>query len=157
VGTLRFAHPAHLLSTGRRTWPFSRCFHDADRKTFVIEITDIGLIKQARAFVRGDVESKSVQGTIVKQPKAYNSLWSWYLEPGSTSFFTDSTEVCDSSVVYLEKHLGEVGGDFLPHNHGCPWRSRDRRGGGGRGRLAHAISAIIGSNLLIPIPARACL
>ena len=33
-------------------------------------------------------------------------------------------EVCDASVVYVEEHLDEAGGEFLPNYLWCRWGSR---------------------------------
>jgi hypothetical protein len=36
-------------------------------------------------------------------------------------------EVCDANMMYVEDHLDEAGGAFLPGNHWCPWDSRVTR------------------------------
>jgi hypothetical protein len=35
-----------------------------------------------------------------------------------------SIEVCDAATSYVEEHLAEVGGAFLPGRRWCPWSSR---------------------------------
>jgi hypothetical protein len=35
-----------------------------------------------------------------------------------------SIEVCDAATTYVEEHLDEVGGAFLPGRRWCPWSSR---------------------------------
>jgi hypothetical protein len=40
------------------------------------------------------------------------------------SFFEMSIEVCDAATGYVEQHLAEVGGAFLPGWRWCPWSSR---------------------------------
>jgi len=102
-----------------------RCLQDGVHRTFVIELTDAKLVKQARAIAQGNETVRvHVIGKIVKEPRTYNKPWSWHLDPGSIEFFENSTEVCDSSVLFVEEHLAEVGGDFLPHGVWCPWKSR---------------------------------
>lgn len=46
------------------------------------------------------------------------------MDPGSISFFETAAEVCDSTALLVENHLGDVGGAFLPKSYWCPWSSR---------------------------------
>jgi hypothetical protein len=39
-------------------------------------------------------------------------------------FFEVAIEVCDATMPYVEDHLDEVGGAFLPGGYWCPWTSR---------------------------------
>jgi hypothetical protein len=39
-------------------------------------------------------------------------------------FFDSALEVCDATIQYVEEHLDQVGGTFLPNSIWCPWRSR---------------------------------
>jgi len=39
-------------------------------------------------------------------------------------FFELQIEVCDSNVTYVEEHLEEIGGSFLPNSVWCPWSSK---------------------------------
>jgi len=64
-----------------------RCYQDNIHRTFVIELNDVAMIKQARSFALGDEPSKSVKGNIVKEPKQYNAPWSWHIDPTSIEFF----------------------------------------------------------------------
>ena len=57
-------------------------------------------------------------------PAPYNPRWSYHLDPASISFFQCAIEVCDASPQYVEEHLSEVGGAFLPGSTWCPWSSR---------------------------------
>ncbi|MBQ8103493.1 MAG: calmodulin [Afipia sp.] len=103
---------------------FFRCIQEVINRGFVVEITDEATIKKARAILsRRITESTSIRGVIVKTPKPYNRPWSWHLDPASIEFFGQAMEVCEASIVQVEKHLDEVGGAFLPHNNWCPWRS----------------------------------
>jgi hypothetical protein len=104
--------------------PYFRCYQENVHRTFVIELHDEAKIKQARAYAEGRDDSKSIAGTVVKAPRRYNRPWSWHLDPKTIEFVTNSTEVCDASVIDVERHLNEIGGDFLPRAHWCPWRSR---------------------------------
>jgi len=93
--------------------------------TFVIMVTDTAKIQEARLIVTGvQTEAVSVMGTIIKAPAPYNPRWSYHLDPASISFFHCAIEVCDASPQYVEDHLSEVCGPFLPGCTWCPWSSR---------------------------------
>jgi hypothetical protein len=92
---------------------------------FVIELNDPAKIEHARRILRGEETRQiHVHGRIVKRAMPYNPGWSYYLDPGTIDFFDMAIEVCDSSIQYLEDHLDEAGGAFLPGAHWCPWSSR---------------------------------
>jgi hypothetical protein len=55
-------------------------------------------------------------GIIIKKSVDYKPDWSFHYDPDSISFFSFATEVCDASIEYVEEHLDEVGGSFLPGN-----------------------------------------
>lgn len=94
----------------------------ADR--FVIEVTDPEKIKHARALVAGSTRSPSqIMGLVVKSPAPYNRGWRFHLDPASISFFEMAVEVCDATARYVDDHLAEVGGAFLPGKRWCPWQS----------------------------------
>ncbi len=96
-----------------------------NKETFVFKLTDPARIQEARDILSGKQKTKThVTGLIVKKAVAYNRPWSFYLKPGSISFFQVSVEVCDASISFVEEHLDEVGGSFLPGNRWCPWGSR---------------------------------
>src|SRR5262249_30648741 len=98
---------------------------ESPKEDFVIALVDPATIAQARALVSGaGSKALMVTGTLVTEPVAYNKPWHFYLDPASVSFAQQATEVCTSSTTYLEAHLSEVGGSFLPKNHWCPWKSR---------------------------------
>ena len=95
------------------------------KETFVFKLTDPKRIKEARDILSGKQKDKiHVSGLVVKRPVSYNHPWKFYLNPQSISFFQVSTEVCDASIKFVEEHLSEVGGSFLPGNRWCPWGSR---------------------------------
>jgi hypothetical protein len=101
-------------------------FMFADGKdTFIFKLTAPKRIQEARDILDGKEKRKvHVSGVVVKEPAAYNAPWHYRLNPDTVSFFENSAEVYDSSARYVEDHLAEVGGDFLPGNRWCPWSSR---------------------------------
>ncbi len=95
------------------------------RDQFVIKLTDPAKIQKARDILSGkETQLRHVSGKIIKQPAAYNPPWSFHFDPASIEFFGVATEVCDGSLAYVETHLDEAGGAFLPGNIWCPWGSR---------------------------------
>ena len=93
--------------------------------TLIIMLTDTAKIQEARRIVTGvQTDAASVMGTIIKAPAPYNPRWSYHLDPASISFFHCAIEVCDASPQYVEDHLSEVCGPFLPGCTWCPWSSR---------------------------------
>ncbi|MEG4943231.1 hypothetical protein QUA80_24150 [Microcoleus sp. F4-D5] len=92
---------------------------------FVIELTDESKIQQARNILNGTQKDEThVMGRIIKRPAPYNSKWSYQLDPASIGFFSFAIEVCDANIGYVEDHLDEAGGAFLPGLYWCPWNSR---------------------------------
>ena len=91
---------------------------------FVILLRERAKIRHARAILAGRTNRRPhVSGLIVKRPTAYNPRWSYHLAPRSIEFFDVAIEVCDANMVYIEEHLSDVGGAFLPGNRWCPWSS----------------------------------
>jgi len=98
---------------------------DSDNCPFVIRLEDDALIAHARELVSGATNRQPhVQGTVVTSPADYNPGWRYHLDPASIKFFDMALEVCDAASTYVEKHLDEIGGAFLPKSHWCPWASR---------------------------------
>jgi hypothetical protein len=94
-------------------------------ESLTVMLTDTVRIQEAREIVSGvQTDATSVMGLIVKAPAAYNPSWSFHLEPGSITFFEFAIEACDAAPQYVEEHLSEVGGTFLPGSIWCPWSSR---------------------------------
>ena len=89
---------------------------------FVFKLTDPARIAEARAII-ADESGLHVQGTIVIAPVPYNPNWAFHLDPSSIRFFQMAIEVCDANVTYVAENLRQVGTDFLPGNHWCPWSS----------------------------------
>ena len=96
-----------------------------EKDNFVIALFDPAKIAEARAIASGAEKSKvHVGGLIVRKAARYNKPWHFHLAPKSIAFFEMAIEVCDATTSYVETHLDEVGGAFLPKGHWCPWSSR---------------------------------
>jgi hypothetical protein len=96
-----------------------------DDVTFTIMLTDTEKIEEARDIASGvQTDTVSVMGTIVKMPTPYNPHWGYHLAPASIQFFDTAIEVCDAHPYYVEEHLDEVCGAFLPGCVWCPYSSR---------------------------------
>ncbi|HYP25318.1 MAG TPA: calmodulin [Blastocatellia bacterium] len=94
-------------------------------ETFVFKLTDPEKIRHARDILSGrEKHQVHVTGIILKSPAPYNPDWSFHYDPESIEFFEFAIEVCDSAIRYVEEHLDEVGGAFLPDDRWCPWGSR---------------------------------
>ncbi|MEG4907363.1 hypothetical protein QUA85_13310 [Microcoleus sp. F8-C4] len=105
--------------------PAKFAFETHDRQPFVIELTDESKIQEARNILNGTEKDKThVFGRIIPRPAPYNSKWSYQLDPATISFFSRAIEVCDANTGYVEDHLDEVCGTFLPGCMWCPWNSR---------------------------------
>lgn len=64
-----------------------------------------------------------VTGIIVKETACWNPGYSYHYDPTTVDFFDVATEVCDAGFQYVEEHLAEAGGAFLPDLRLCPWGS----------------------------------
>jgi len=95
-----------------------------DTDFFTFQLLDPLKIAKARDIVSGK-ETRFVhpQGTIIQKTASYNPKWSYHFDPDSIEFFEMAIEVCDANMKYVEEHLDEVGGAFLPNSHWCPWNS----------------------------------
>lgn len=108
------------------------CFEQRDPqdnvREFVFQLHDPVKIAEARAILADKkIMTRSVMGTIVCRKEKYNPNWSFHLAPDSISFFENAVEVCDANVTYVEDHLDQVGGSFLPRSRWCPWSSELKR------------------------------
>ncbi|GAA2858394.1 calmodulin-binding protein [Nonomuraea rubra] len=98
---------------------------DITREQFVVQLTDPAKIQHARDLVNGVTnERPHVVGRIAKQSAPYNARWSYHFRPETVDFFDVAIEVCDATIPYVEDHLDEAGGAFLPGLVYCPWTSR---------------------------------
>ena len=92
---------------------------------FVIKLNHPEQIAQARRILAGEEPGPMhIMGTVVKRATRWNAPWSFHLAPKSIQFFELAIEVCDASIQYVQDHLDEVGGAFLPGSVWCPWGSR---------------------------------
>jgi hypothetical protein len=100
-------------------------FTDYSGKDFIFKLTNDQRIEEARRILSGEeTMSTHVMGRIRKRPELYNPGWDFSLDPDTISFFTIAIEVCDSSIEYLNDHLDEACGAFLPGCIWCPWSSK---------------------------------
>jgi hypothetical protein len=98
---------------------------DITREEFVLRLTDPAKIQHARDLIHGVTnERPHVLGRIAKQAVPYNARWSYHYRPETVDFFDMAIEVCDATIPYVEDHLDEAGGAFLPGLVFCPWTSR---------------------------------
>jgi hypothetical protein len=96
-----------------------------NEKRFVVKIEDEANIQHARDLLSGKESSRPhVMGRIRKQSADYNPGWSYHIDPPTIQFFDFAIEVCDATATYLEDHLDEACGPFLPGCVWCPWMSR---------------------------------
>ncbi|MGW3631685.1 BP74-related protein [Streptomyces sp. NPDC005122] len=96
---------------------------DVTGHNFVVEITRPALIQEARDIVKHG-NRKIVIGRIIKTQARYNPQWDFHYNPDTVSFADAAIEVCDASIPYVEDHLDEAGGPFLPGLYWCPWTGR---------------------------------
>jgi hypothetical protein len=100
-------------------------FTDITRDEAVLKLTDPAKIQHARDLVNGDtIDRPHVVGRILKRQADYNPRWSYHYNPDTIDFFDVAIEVCDATLPYVEDHLDEAGGAFLPGLVWCPWTSR---------------------------------
>jgi hypothetical protein len=116
---------AATLHAGRAAGPAYFEMTDVTGERFVVEMTDPEDIDHARALLSGETRQlPHIMGRIKARPAEYNPMWSYHVEPRSVTFFDFSIEVCDATIPYVEEHLDEVGGAFLPGGYWCDWSSR---------------------------------
>lgn len=95
------------------------------KEPFVVKLVDPGTIAHARRIISGDEKNVvHVSGKIVKERAGYNPAWSFHIDPASVEFFENAIEVCDATMVFVERNLDSVGGSTLPGSHWCPWTSK---------------------------------
>ncbi|WNV86449.1 hypothetical protein [Umezawaea sp. Da 62-37] len=91
---------------------------------FVVKITKQEEIDNARAMLADETGRRYIVGRIVKRPAPYNPRWSFHYNPDSVAFSDGVIEVCDAGTEYVEDHLDEAGGAFLPGLIWCPWSAK---------------------------------
>ena len=92
---------------------------------FVIQLNDEERIQKALDILSGkEKDAIHVHGRLVKRQQPYNPRFNFYLDPDTISFFEVAIEVCDANMMYVNDHLDEACGAFLPGCHWCPWDSK---------------------------------
>ncbi|KAM9960171.1 hypothetical protein ACTFIW_009296 [Dictyostelium discoideum] len=92
---------------------------------FIFKLTDSKKIQKARDILSGkESDEVHVIGRIKKSNQSYNPKYSFSLDPDTVSFFDIAIEVCDATTSYVENHLDEACGAFLPGCYWCPWASK---------------------------------
>lgn len=98
---------------------------DHSRQVFVIKMTKDEDIKHARDLLSGATyDQPHVLARINTRTADYNPGYGFHVDPGSVRFFDYAIEVCDATIPYVDDHLDEVGGPFLPGRVWCDWSSR---------------------------------
>ncbi|MFF5534597.1 calmodulin-binding protein [Streptomyces cinerochromogenes] len=100
-------------------------FTDITRERAIVRIDDPAKIQHARDLLNGvTTDRPHLLGRIVPRTAPYNPTWSFHYNPDTVDFFDVAIEVCDATLPYVEDHLDEAGGAFLPGYVWCPWSSR---------------------------------
>jgi hypothetical protein len=100
-------------------------FEQEPDQEFIFELNDDELIAHARRIISGQEKDQiHVMGRIQKRRVPYNPRWDFHLDPSSIRFFDQAIEVCDANMAYVEDHLDEACGAFLPGCQWCPWNSK---------------------------------
>ena len=121
LAVLTAAAPATALQAA----PAYFTMTDITRQQFVVQLTDPADIQHARDLLSGATDERPhLLGRIDKRTASYNPRWSYHFRPETVDFFEVAIEVCDASIPYVEDHLDEAGGAFLPGLVWCPWSSR---------------------------------
>jgi hypothetical protein len=122
VSLILVISPASAATDTEAYFDFQTYGHE---KPFTIKLTDPNKIQQARDILSGkETDRTHVMGRIKKTPADYNSNWDYQLDPDTISFFNLAIEVCDASTPYVNDHLDEACGAFLPGCFWCPWNSK---------------------------------
>lgn len=95
-----------------------------DANEFIVEITDAAVAKRFSEMVRNQALQPQVafSGQVVAGRAPYNEGWAFHVDPSSIRVGDGShIEVCAATPEYVEEHLAEVGGSFLPGHFWCSW------------------------------------
>ncbi|MBR7839013.1 calmodulin-binding protein [Actinospica durhamensis] len=113
------------VHTDAPTQPAYFVMTDITHEHFVVKLTDPMDIAHARDLLSGETTDQPHLMAIIKPDTApYNPRWSFHTRPDTVEFFDFATEVCDATIPYVEEHLDEAGGAFLPGYRWCDWSSR---------------------------------
>lgn len=136
--TFAIVASATAIALGAGAAPASAAVHRADptgpayfemtdvtHHVFVVKMTKPEDIEHARELLRGETRDRPhILARIVKRTAEYNHRWSYHVAPETVGFFDFAIEVCDATIPYVEEHLDEAGGAFLPGLVWCDWSSR---------------------------------
>ncbi|WP_375495144.1 hypothetical protein [uncultured Nostoc sp.] len=121
VGLIFLTSPASAATDTEAYFAFQTSPNDS----FTIKLTDPNKIQKARDILSGkETNETHILGKIKKSKAPYNQNWDYQLDPSTIGFFSYAIEVCDASTPYLQDHLDEAGGAFLPGAIWCPWSSQ---------------------------------
>ncbi len=111
-------------SQGEAIFSFVQWSPAGELKEFFFKLKDKNQIAEARRLLASKYKTH-VAGIINPIEAKYNPEWSFQMKPETVNFFLGVyIEVCDANVTYVEQHIDEVGGSFLPGGQWCPWSSQ---------------------------------
>ncbi len=106
------------------TEAYFQFYYPPGPETFIFKLTDPVKIQNARDILAGKIQDAiHVVGYIRKEAATYNPPWGYHLDPSTIVFFEIAAEVCDAGIQYVQDHLEEACGSFLPNCQWCPWGS----------------------------------
>lgn len=89
---------------------------------FILRLDDPLKIQAARLEVANP--ARHVNGIIVKERACWNPNYGYHFDPDTVGLAELSPEVCDAAFWYVDEHLADAGGAFLPGLRFCPWACR---------------------------------
>lgn len=98
-----------------------------DANEFIVEVRDPVTAAHLAEIAVNNVPSPRIAfvGKVAPGRTVYNEAWPYHVDPASVRVGGDShVEVCAATPEYIEEHLSEVGGAFLPGGDWCPWDMR---------------------------------
>ena len=98
---------------------------DVTHEQFVVKLTDPEDIEHARELLSGETTDRPhILARIKPTTAPYNPRWDFHTKPDTVQFFDFAIEVCDATIPYVNDHIDEAGGAFLPGYVWCDWSSR---------------------------------
>ncbi len=98
---------------------------DYSRQIFVVKLTRDEDIQHARDLLSGATDERPhLLARIIKRTASYNPRYDFHADPATVGFFDHAIEVCDATIPYVNDHVDEAGGAFLPGRVWCDWSSR---------------------------------
>jgi hypothetical protein len=96
--------------------PFAEFLARVEAESFVVRVTDPGVIAQYREAVAGR-RAGFPMGPLRRGDGGFNAPWTWHLDPDNTRLVEAAIEICDGTPSYVETHQD----DFPTY---CPWGAR---------------------------------